>query len=137
MASEIIARGTHPRDKASWLSKMTLPWLNGALKRGNKRPLQDKDLFPSLSENKMEVLMADIENKWEKELITSKQQNKDPQLWKALLKTLSCKKVCWLVFLKLLRFVSAIGLPILLWLFLKDLSIDSERSLTSSLFFCN
>ena len=66
MASEIIARGTHPREKASWLSKMTLSWLNGVLKRGNKRPLQDKDLFPSLSENKMEVLMANIEKKWGK-----------------------------------------------------------------------
>lgn len=66
--SEEDARNVNPVINANIFSRLTIWWMNKIFVTGNKRPLEEEDLFPLLEEDKSEVLTEKLQAEWEKEL---------------------------------------------------------------------
>ena len=77
---------SHPKDKASIISRLLLWWIVDLLWRGNKNPLNQEDLDPVRKEDCAARQTKRLEEIWNNEKISAKSQNKKPKLWKALIK---------------------------------------------------
>ena len=88
----------HPKDKASYISRVTLWWIAALLRRGYKRPLEHNDLYPVRDREHTKQLTRRLNEKWEDEKKRAKLVNRRPLLWKSLLRFLSWKEYA-LVFL--------------------------------------
>ena len=58
----------NPVLNANIFSRITIWWMNKIFVTGNKRPLEEDDLFPLLEEDKSEVLTENLQQEWNKEL---------------------------------------------------------------------
>ena len=125
---------SHPYNSANWLSRLTVHWMSNVLQLGSKRPLEKKDLFSVRTEDSMEQLVDKLESEWKKEIINCSPTGCKPRLWKVLSRMFSWKENTLVLVLKVLRFLSAIFLPILLWFFLLDLEKKSEGGYSASSF---
>ena len=112
----------NPRDGANWLSIILFWWMNDVLKLGNKRPLTEEDLFHLPEDYKAEVLVEEAERYWLEELKISQSRRKKPSLWKATVRLIPWKSGLVIIILKTLKSVSAVFLPLCLWLVLKTLN---------------
>ena len=99
----------NPTLKANLLSKMTFWWMNKIFITGNKRPLEESDLFPLLEEDKSEVLTKKLEGEWEKE-----KQGKRPRFWKALIRVCPWYEYLTIIGLILTDMANRMTLPVLL-----------------------
>ena len=57
----------NPRKNASFLSILSFWWVKEILAIGNKRPLQNDDLFPLLDEDKTQSLTEKLQQTWNEE----------------------------------------------------------------------
>lgn len=57
----------NPRKNASILSILSFWWVKEILAIGNKRPLQNDDLFPLLDEDKTQTLTEKLQQTWNEE----------------------------------------------------------------------
>ena len=121
----------NPRDGANFLSVMLLSWMNGLLTLGNKRPLNEDDLFPVLDDCKAELLLSKAESNWLKEKEQYQLNGRKPRLWKAIFRMVPFKACLLMIVLKLLQSVTFVLLPVCLWLFLKTLNDDQNVNYAS------
>jgi len=124
----------HPYSSANWLSRLTVHWMSNVLQLGSKRPLEKKDIFSVRTEDSMDQLVDKLESEWKEEIINSSTTGCKPRLWKALSRVFSWKEYTLLFALKVLRFLSTIFLPTLLWFFLLDLEKESQGNYSASSF---
>ena len=110
----------NPTLKANLLSKMTFWWMNKIFITGNKRPLEESDLFPLLEEDKSEALTEKLEGEWEKELAKGK-QGKRPRFWKALMRVCPWYEYLTIIALVLSDMITRMALPVLLGFLIADL----------------
>ena len=80
-----MKREEHPKDKANFVSKITLWWIFELLWKGNSRPLEQEDLYSVRDEDSAKYLTKRLEKKWENEKNCAKKSKRKPHLWKALL----------------------------------------------------
>ena len=124
----------HPYTSASWLSRLTVHWMNTILQLGSQRSLEKNDIFPVRTEDSMEHLVAKLESEWKQQIHNTPSTGGKPRLWKALTRMFSWKAYTVILVLRLLRFLSTIFLPILLWFFLSDLEKESQAGYSLSSF---
>ena len=125
---------SHPYDSASLLSCLTLHWMNTVLKLGSQRPLEKEDIFPVRTQDSMEHLVNKLEKLWQQEINRSRLRGCQPRLWRAFSRMFSKKQYIGMLILRLLRAVSVVLLPLLLWFFLSDLENESQRNNSVSSF---
>ena len=92
------------------------------LKLGNKRPLTEEDLFHLPKDYKAEILVEEAERYWLEELKRSQSRRKKPRLWRAIFRLIPWKSGFVVIILKTLKSLSAVFLPLCLWLVLKTLN---------------
>ena len=98
---------------AGWLSKITFWWMNTIFITGNKRPIEESDLFPLLEKDKSEVLTQRLEAAWEKELAKEK-LGKRPRFWKALMHVCPWYEYAYIICLVMTDMANRMTLPVLL-----------------------
>lgn len=96
--------------------------MNDLLRLGNNRPLTGDDLFPLLESYKAEVVVRKAEKCWLDELKRSQSENKNPRLWKAMLRLISWKSAVIMIVLRTFWALSFAFQPVCLWLVLKTLN---------------
>ena len=116
----------NPRARASVLSISFFGWMNNVLKLGNKKSLDDQDLFPFLEDQKAELLVRRAERCWLSELRKSQLQTKKPRLRRAAIALIPWKSVIKKLILQMLTSLSYVLLPLSLWFVMKALSDGSE-----------
>ena len=79
-----MKREEHPKDKANFVSKITLWWIFELLWKGNSRQLEQEDLYSLRDEDRAKYLTKRLEKKWENEKKCAKKSRRKPRLWKAL-----------------------------------------------------
>lgn len=125
---------SHPYDAANWLSCLTLHWMNTVLRQGSQRPLEKEDIFPVCTRDSMEHLVNKLEKLWQLEINRSRLAGCKPRMWRAFSRMFSWKAYTGMLILKLLRALSVVFLPLLLWFFLSDLESESQRNYSVSSF---
>ena len=103
----------NPVLNANILSKITIWWMNKIFVTGNKRPLEEEDLFPLLEEDKSSVLTENLQREWQKEL-DKRHQGKRPRFWKALMRVCPWYEYLSIVALVLTDMANRMTLPVLL-----------------------
>lgn len=117
----------HPYDSANWFSCVTLHWMNTVLRHGYQRPLEKDDIFPVRTQDSMEHLVNKLEKLWEQEVNESRLAGSKPRLWKTFSRMFSWKAYTGMLILTLLRSLSTLSLPPLLWFFLSELEKESQQ----------
>ena len=100
----------HPKDKANFVSKITLWWIFELLWKGNSRPLEQGDLYSVRDVDRAKYLTKRLEKKWENEKKCAKKSKRKPHLWKALFNFFTWREYGIIVFTMV---TSIIGLNIL------------------------
>lgn len=103
----------NPVLNANIFSRITIWWMNKIFVTGNKRPLEEDDLFPLLEEDKSEVLTENLQEEWNKEL-KKRHQGKRPRFWKALMRVCPWYEYFSIVALVLTDMANRMTLPVLL-----------------------
>ncbi|XP_048582729.1 ATP-binding cassette sub-family C member 4 isoform X2 [Nematostella vectensis] len=120
----------------SWIRESTaflfFTWMNKTLNVGNTRRLKEEDLIPLQEKDRTEPLLQLLDDNWSVELQIAGEESRRPRLWRALLQMFS-KRYCILVIgLKLLASLAGLLLAILVWFFLRSLSMTSHMDQTSA-----
>ncbi|KAL9973022.1 hypothetical protein ACROYT_G019427 [Oculina patagonica] len=102
--------------------------------RQPKASQKKEDIFPVRTQDSMEHLVNKLEKLWEQEVTKSRLTGCKPRLWKAFCRMFSWKAYTWMIILKLLRSLSTVFLPLLLWFFLSDLEKESQEGYSASSF---
>lgn len=103
----------NPVLNANVFSRLTIWWMNKIFITGNKRPLEEDDLFPLLEEDKSEVLTQKLQREWEKEL-DKRHRGKRPRFWKALMRVCPWYEYFTIIALVLTDMANRMTLPVLL-----------------------
>lgn len=103
----------NPVLNANIFSRLTIWWMNKIFITGNKRPLEEDDLFPLLEEDKSEVLTEKLQREWEKEL-DKRHRGKRPRFWKALMRVCPWYEYFTIIALVLTDMANRMTLPVLL-----------------------
>ena len=96
----------HPKDKANFVSRVTLWWIFELLWKGNSSPLEHDDLYSVKNEERAEHLTKCLQKKWEDEKRRAVASKRKPRFWKALLRFFTWKDYQFLVFTGLTRIIS-------------------------------
>lgn len=111
--SEEDAKNVNPVINANIFSRLTIWWMNKIFVTGNKRPLEEEDLFPLLEEDKSEVLTEKLQTEWEKEL-NKRHHGKRPRFWKALMRVCPWYEYFSIIGLVMTDMANRMTLPVLL-----------------------
>ena len=111
--SEENAKNVNPVINANIFSRLTIWWMNKIFVTGNKRPLEEEDLFPLLEEDKSEVLTEKLQKEWEKEL-NKRHRGKRPRFWKALMRVCPWYEYFSIIGLVMTDMANRMTLPVLL-----------------------
>lgn len=103
----------NPVLNANIFSKLTIWWMNKIFVIGNKKPLEEDDLFPLLEEDKSSVLTEKLQREWQKEL-DKRHEGKRPRFWKALMRVCPWYEYMSIVALVLTDMANRMSLPVLL-----------------------
>ena len=79
----------HRKDKANFISKVTLWWIVDLLWRGRLKPINQDDFDPVTEEDRSEYRTELLEKIWRNEKMSANQAKRKPKLWKAMLKYFS------------------------------------------------
>ena len=120
---------------AGFFSLLTFSWMNNVLKLGSKQPLEEKDLFPIKASNQAEKLVVDLEREWLEEERVSEQNRTKPRLWKAMMRVISFRNYITVGLLRIFFSTTLHVLPVILWFFLRSISIASEINYTTTFLF--
>ena len=86
--------------KIGSFSYLTVGWMNNIMQLGNKRPLENDDLFATDDIPSSQEVVDKLEEQWNIECETSKMSGARPQLWRAVMRMNSpifyCGLVGWL-----------------------------------------
>lgn len=112
----------NPKEKASCLSLVFFWWVGQILRKGNKRSLNDDDLFSLLDEDKSKGLVEKLEYEWKQEQARCQTNGTRPRLWRSVLRMIPMKDYIFVAVLKLIQSSTTVMLPVMLWFFLGSLT---------------
>ena len=87
----------HPKDEATFVSRVMLWWIFRLLWKGNITPLQVDDLYSMQHEDDAEYLTKRLQRKWNDEKRRALKSKRKAVLWKALLRFFTWKDYGFLV----------------------------------------
>jgi hypothetical protein len=126
----LLPKDTHI--KAGFLSHLFFAWMNGLLRLGHQRRLNDDELFQLLDENKAEYLVNDLYELWTEEVRNAKEVGKKPRLWKAMWK-LFPRDFILVTVIKFMEYTMLFVLAISLWYYLRFMEDTSNVDKTCAI----
>jgi len=106
---------TNEEDEApSFVSLLLFQWMNSIFKIGSERTVNENDFLPLSKENSSSFLIDQLQENWNKEKAKCKRNQKNPKLWKSVIKLISVKDVMIIGFTNALYFISRLLQPLLL-----------------------
>ena len=112
----------NPRKSASVFSILFFWWVREILAIGQKRPLENDDLFPLLDEDKTQTSTEKLHKTWNEEtILTSKKTGNGHRLLKALFRAFPLADYVFILSLGLLPAVCNVLQPVFLSLLLPEL----------------
>ena len=124
--------GEKPNESQTFFGRLTFGFLSGIIQTGNKRPLEEADLF-SLEFESTRFLTTKLEDEWRNEVKAKCESCSRPRLWKALLKAADINLISMVVILTILSCFCRLVQPVVLSFLLEEMT-TSESSGSSSLF---
>ncbi len=123
-------RKENPKKNASIFSILSFWWVQELLAIGNKRPLENDDLFPLLDEDKTQTSTEKLQQTWneEKTRCASNERRNGHRLLKALFRMFSCTDYMFVLSTGLVTGVCDVLQPVLLSLLLPELIKSSANS---------
>ena len=115
--------------KVSFVSPLFFRWMNGVLKEGSQRPLDQNDFLPLSDENSGRFVTDKLRKSWESEKHHCKVNGKRPKLWKSVFDMLSAKDVIIILTGNILSTTSRLLFPLFLgYLVSKLMSTEAENT---------
>ena len=115
--------------KISFVSSLFFRWMNGVLKEGSQRPLDQNDFLPLSDENSGRFVTDKLQKIWKSEKHHCKMNGKRPRLWKSVFDMLSVKDVIIILTGNVLFTTSRLLLPLFLgYLVSKLMSTEAENT---------
>ena len=115
--------------KVSFVSSLFFCWMNGVLKEGSQRPLDQNDFLPLSDENSGRFVTDKLRKSWESEKHHCKVNGKRPKLWKSVFDMLSAKDVTIILTGNILYTTSRLLFPLFLgYLVSKLMSTEAENT---------
>ena len=115
--------------KVSFVSSLFYCWMNGVLKEGSQRPLDQNDFLPLSEENSGRFVTDKLRKSWESEKHHCKTNGKRPKLWKSVFYMLSAKDVIIILMGNILCTTSRLLFPLFLgYLVSKLMSTEAENT---------
>ena len=110
-------------------SSLFFCWMNGVLKKGSQRPLDQNDFLPLSDENCARFLTEKLRTSWESRKHYCKINGKRPKLWKSVFDMLSVKDVIIILTGNILSTTSRLLFPLFLgYLVSKLMSTEAENT---------
>lgn len=78
----------NPKERAGILSRLFFSWMNNLMNIGNKRVLEQSDLYPLLDEDRCRGLTEKLEQTWHEEIRNSHIKGRKARLSRAMMKVL-------------------------------------------------
>lgn len=127
--SETIQK-ENPKKNANIFSILSFWWLGELLALGNKRPLENYDLFPLLDEDKTQTSTENLQRTWneEKTIHAANKQGSGYRLLKAIIRAFPCTDYMFIFSTSLLTSVCEVLQPVFLSLLLPELIQSSGNS---------
>ena len=121
----------------SILSLLLFQWMNGVVKIGSERPLEQGDILPLSKENKTRSVTEKLQANWDDEKASSKRNNKTKaKLWRSVIKIVSVKEALIIILLGVLDSVGRIIQPLLLGFLVSTLMSAEEPQKNVLLYSC-
>ena len=115
--------------KVSFSSSLFFCWMNGVLKKGSQRPLDQNDFLPLSEENSSLFVTDRLRKSWESEKRHCKMNGKRPKLWKSVFDMLSAKDIIIILTGITLYTTSRLLFPLFLgYLVSKLMSTEAENT---------
>ena len=115
--------------KVSFVSSLFFCWMNGVLKEGSQRPLDQNDFLPLSDENSGRFVTDKLRKSWESEKHHCKMNGKRPKLWKSVFDMLSAKDIIIILTGITLYTTSRLLFPLFLgYLVSKLMSTEAENT---------
>ena len=121
--------------KVSFVSSLFFCWMNGVLKEGSQRPLDQNDFLPLSDENSGRFVTDKLRKSWESEKHHCKVNGKRPKLWKSVFDMLSAKDVTIILTGNILSTTSRLLFPLFLGYLVSSL-MSTEAENTYQLYAC-
>ena len=115
---------------AGLLSVLSFSWMSHIISEGNKRPLQESDLFENVchvEENSTKEDTELLDRSWEQAVKRSQRGNSHPQLWKCLLRLICLKDLALYAVSLLLFSTTRVLQPIFLNYLLVELTDGDHK----------
>ena len=116
-------------------SSLFFCWMNGVLKKGSQRPLDQNDFLPLSDENCARFLTEKLRTSWESRKHYCKINGKRPKLWKSVFDMLSVKDVIIILTGSILFFISRLLFSLLLGYLVSSL-MSAEAENTYMIYAC-
>ena len=91
------------RSSPGFFSHLIFQWITPTLRLGKQRALENEDLSPVIWQATTKELTENLQNLWNNDLENGRKTGKNPRLWKTVLRSLSIKRVLFLITSKLLE----------------------------------
>ena len=124
------------KENLNILSILFFQWMNEVVKIGSERTLEQNDFLPLSKENKTRPATEKLQTKWNDEKASCKRNNKNPKLWRSVIKTVSAKEVFIIVLTGLLDSVGRILQPLFLGFVVSALISAEEPQKDVLLYVC-
>ena len=112
---------TTQTENVSFLSTLLFRWMNDVLKSGNERAIDETD-FLSLNEECTACFLTEqLQSKWTDETANSRRHDKQPKLWKSVLKMLTTREAMILFVTATVLLFCRVLQPLLLGYLVKSL----------------
>uniref|UniRef100_A0A146KSC1 Putative multidrug resistance-associated protein lethal(2)03659 n=1 Tax=Lygus hesperus TaxID=30085 RepID=A0A146KSC1_LYGHE len=119
----------HPRAKASFLSVLTFSWMIPLFFKGISRPLDSRDLYEPLSDNKSDKLGDLMEKAWDVEVLTAQKRGKRPNYLRALRSVFGRQLVLQGGLIFILEFAVRLSQPFFLGGLISNITSHDQRQL--------
>ena len=115
---------SHPTATANFLSLLSFWWMNNIVRIGSQRPLTQSDFLPLREEDRTRDLTERLQREW-----NNTSENKQPKLWKCVLRMLSCAEILFLMSFMFVESVCRTSQPLVLGSILQSLN-SAQRNRT-------
>ncbi|XP_070711624.1 ATP-binding cassette sub-family C member 4-like [Pempheris klunzingeri] len=131
MATTKREHGHNPLASAGFLSRLFLCWLTPFLHHGQKRRLEESDMYSVLSEDRSETVGEELQRFWDHEVRKATKKLQRPKLYRVLIKCYGKSYAVTGLFVFSMETIKVIQ-PLLLWKiihYFENYDPDDQRSL--------